>query len=90
MFDGASECYQNIGPWDTSKVSIMTDMFYRTSIFNQNIRSWNVVRVTGNARMFGAWSIQQCDFLTTAWQNDSDLAVMFRNENRDGLKTKIP
>lgn len=37
---------QNIGNWNTAKVTDMTAMFYNAAAFNQNLNSWNVSLVT--------------------------------------------
>ena len=41
-----SQFNQNIGNWNTAKVTDMTAMFYNAAAFNQNLNSWNVSFVT--------------------------------------------
>jgi hypothetical protein len=48
MFDGyesASVFNRSIGNWDTSKVQVMKQMFYESSLFDQPIDSWNFSQV---------------------------------------------
>ena len=50
----------NIGCWDTSKVTNMSNMFRGASSFNQDIGRWNTDKVTNMAEMFlGATSFNQ-------------------------------
>jgi len=42
----------NIGHWDMSKVTDMSNMFAGASAFNQDIGGWNVARVTNMREMF--------------------------------------
>jgi surface protein len=49
---GATNFNGNIGGWDTSKVTDMSNMFNGASAFNGNIGGWNTRSVTDMSRMF--------------------------------------
>jgi surface protein len=74
---------QDIGSWDVSNVTDMSDMFAYTDAFNQNIGSWDVSKVTDMWNMFyrassfnqdiGSWDVDNvtdCEGFSgeaTAW-----------------------
>ena len=43
---------QDIGYWNTSNVTDMTEMFYNATEFNQDISYWNVSNVIDMTEMF--------------------------------------
>jgi surface protein len=52
MFLEAQLFNQDIGLWNVSNVTTMTDMFGQATMFNQDISAWNVENVTNMDRMF--------------------------------------
>jgi surface protein len=43
---------QDIGGWNVSSVTNMSEMFYSATVFNQDISGWNVSNVTSMESMF--------------------------------------
>ena len=66
----------DIGSWDTSNVTDMSEMFYRSK-FNQNIDGWDVSKVTSMKKMF-YWNSEFNQDLNS-WDTSSvtDMSVMF-------------
>jgi surface protein len=68
---------QDIGSWDVSSVTNMSQMFEQAQLFNQDIGSWDVSSVTNMSRMFyvakrfnqniGSWDVSKV----------TDMSLMF-------------
>ena len=59
MFWNAAAFNQDIGQWNVSQVTDMSNMFCNAAAFNQDIGQWNVSQVTNMQSMFAGASRMQ-------------------------------
>jgi surface protein len=79
LFDGATAFNQDIGSWNTAKVTQMPGMFRNAVNFNQDIGNWQTGHVINMGQMFdNATSFDQD---ISNWETDSvaGMALMFKD-----------
>jgi surface protein len=79
MFSRATSFNQNIGSWNTGRVSLMNDMFNTATVFNQDISGWNTISATTMLSMFadapafnqpiGSWDVRNVTTMLTMFSN---------------------
>ena len=79
---GPDVTFGNIGNWDTSNVTKMSNMFYNASTFNEDIGNWDTSNVTHMSAMFqgaskfdqyiGNWDTSNVKYMSCMFKNASD------------------
>jgi surface protein len=77
MFMYCKAFNQDIGNWNTSKVTHMKAMFYQADAFNQDIGSWDVSKVTQMTSMFQIATAFNQDIGSWDTSNVTDMQFMF-------------
>jgi len=81
MFSHCTIFNQDIGKWDTNKVSDMSWMFAHCTIFNQDISKWDTNKVSDMSWMFYKAKIFNQDISSWNVSNVTDMRDMFVYDN---------